>query len=254
VSDTPASPVAPPAAGQPLELTPGQVLYVWLAGAMTASLLLADVLGVRLFDIALASAPLVEGFPLLDGHLKHTCGMLTFPLTFLITDLVNDYYGRLAARRLTWLALGMGFLAFLTINLALVLPRLEADFNVPEAAFEAVFKSSRWMYVASLAAYTVGQMLDIVLFGVFKRLTGGRMIWLRATGSTVVSQMFDSLVVSTLYFGAVLGAPPLEVLKLAATGYVLKFFLALSVTPLIYAGHAVIERWFGLLPLPVEES
>lgn len=240
--------------GVPLELTRGQVLYVWLAGAMTASLLVSDVLGVKVFDVPLFAPPLVEGVPLLDGHLAHTCGMLTFPLTFLITDLVNDYYGKLAARRLTWLALAMGFLAFLTINVSLWLPRMAADFNITDAAFEGVFKNSRLMYLASLAAYTVGQMLDIVLFGTFKRLTGGRMIWLRATGSTVVSQMFDSLVVSSLYFGGVLGVSPGQVLRFAATGYVLKFLLALAVTPLIYAGHALIERHFGLRPLPVTES
>lgn len=231
----------------------GQALYVWLAGAMTASLLVSDVLGVKLFDFAFAGA-LVEGVPILDGHLAHTCGMLTFPLTFLITDLVNDYYGRQAARRLTWLSLAMGFLAFLVINVALAMPRMDAPFNIGEDAFRSVFANSRWMYLASLTAYVIGQMLDIGLFSAFKRLTGGRMIWLRATGSTVVSQMFDSLVVSSIYFGGVLGAPPLEILRLAATGYLLKFLLAVAVTPLIYAGHALIEGLFGLQPLPVQES
>lgn len=250
---SPKQPLAPAATEpRPLELDRGQALYVWLAGAMTAGLLVSDVLGVKVFDVTLFQGGLVEGFPLLDGHLAHTCGMLTFPLTFLITDLVNDYYGRKAARRLTWLALAMGFGAFLCINASLALPRLPADWNVSDPAFEAVFGTARWMYVASLAAYTVGQMFDIWLFAVFKRLTGGRMIWLRATGSTVFSQMFDSLVVSSLYFGAVQKQPPLTVLKFAATGYVLKFLLAVAVTPLIYAGHSVIERWFGLVPLPPE--
>lgn len=227
-------------------------LYVWLAGGMTACLLVADVLGVKVFDVLLFTPPLVEGFPILDGHLAHTCGMLTFPLTFLITDLVNDYYGKKAARRLTWLALAMGFLSFLVINCALAMPRMQADFNVSDAAFEGVFGSARWMYMASLAAYAVGQMVDISVFGVFKRLTGGRYLWLRATGSTLVAQLVDSLVVSSLYFGLVQGFPPVQVFRFAITGYVLKFLLALAVTPLIYAGHSAIERGLGLHPLPPE--
>lgn len=234
----------------PLELDPGATLYVWLAAAMTASLLVADVLGVKVFDVHLFSPALVEGFPILDGHLAHTCGMLTFPLTFLITDLVNDYYGKKAARRLTWMALAMGFLAFLVINAALAMPRLPADWNVTDLAFEGVFGSARWMYLASLAAYAVGQMVDITVFGVFKRLTQGRYLWLRATGSTLVAQLVDSLVVSSLYFGLVQGVPPAQVFKFAVTGYVLKFLLAVAVTPLIYGGHAIIEAWVGLRPLP----
>jgi uncharacterized integral membrane protein (TIGR00697 family) len=171
----------------PPEFTRAQLLYVWLAALFSASLIMADIVGVKLFKI---------GSPV--GDVIHTCGMLTFPLTFLITDLVNEYYGKRAARRMTYIALVMALFAFLVMNVSLAMPPLPGG-PVEEPAFRAVFASARLMYVASLVAYLVGQLLDVTVFGFMKRLTQGRLIWLRATGSTVISQVFDSLVVTTLF-------------------------------------------------------
>ena len=127
-----------------------------------------------------------------------------------------------------------------------------------QESFETIFGSASLMYVASLVAFLVGSLLDISLFGLFKRLTGGRFIWLRATGSTVVSQLFDSFVVTFLFF---IGLPLLTgadhaplgfTLATALTGYVLKFVIAVALTPFIYAGRALIQRGLGLRPLPPE--
>jgi queuosine precursor transporter len=225
------------------EFTRGQLLYVWLTAFFSASLIMADLVGVKLFDI---------------GGVKHTCGMLTFPLTFLITDLVNEYYGKRAARRMTYIAFAMAVFAFLVLNVSLAMPYLDAPYNVSKKSFDDVFSSSRLMYVASLAAYLVGQLTDVTVFGFMKRLTGGKLLWLRATGSTVISQVIDSLIVTTLYWKAkelqtgeatTVGT----ILTYAATGYTLKLCLALGVTPLIYAGHAVMKNVFGLTPLPPDQ-
>ena len=222
-------------------------VYAWMTALFVACLLVADVVGVKLFSV-----------PVFGVTVEHTCGMLTFPVTFVLTDLLNDYYGKAAARRVTFIAFAMGGLVFGVINLSLVMPPLQASYNVPQEAFEAVFAKARVMYVASLAAFIVGSMLDIWIFGVLKRATRGRFLWLRATGSTVISQVFDSLVVSILAFHlmpAWLGmdggsiAPLGTVLKIAATGYVLKFVLAIAMTPLIYAGNSVL-RALGMRPLP----
>lgn len=224
----------------PPEFTRAQLLYVWLTAFFSACLIMADLVGVKLFDI---------------GGVKHTCGMLTFPLTFLITDLVNEYYGKRAARRMTYVAFAMALFAFLVLNVSLAMPYLDAPFNVSKKSFVDVFGSSRLMYVASLAAYLVGQLTDVTVFGFMKRLTAGKLLWLRATGSTVISQVIDSLIVTTLYWKAkelqtgeatTMGT----ILSYAATGYTLKLVLAVSVTPLIYAGHAVMKSAFGLTPLP----
>ena len=156
----------------------------------------------------------------------------------------------------------MAGFVFGVINLALAMPYLGAPYNIAPEHFDAVFANARMMYVASLGAFLVGSLLDIALFGVMKRWTGGRMIWLRATGSTVVSQVFDSLIVSYLAFGLgrqlfPSGSPPAplpDILKIAATGYTLKFALAVGITPLIYVGHAVLRNGLGMTPLPPEPS
>lgn len=243
---------------EPARTPAGQNLYVWLTAFFVACLLIADIIGIKLFRLPFPGTLEISlGFTTLTA-VEHTCGMLTFPVTFLLTDLINEYYGSRAARRVTYIGLVMALFVFGVINLAQAMPRLDRSYNVPEEAFNAVFGSAKIMYLASVSAYLVGQMCDIFLFKVIKRWTGDRLLWLRATGSTIVSQTLDSFVVSYLAFG--LGrtltdqpaAPFEEVLKIAATGYVLKFCLGIAITPLIYAGRSLMHRGFGLTPHPPE--
>ena len=237
---------------EPHALSRAQSAYLWLAMVFIASLLVADIVGIKLFRIPLP-------FPVLGfDAIEHTCGMLTFPVTFLLTDLVNEYYGARAARRLTYLGLAAALFVFAVINLAQALPYLDAPYNVRREEFDAIFGSAKIMYIASLCAYLVGQLSDIAMFGFLKRLSGGRLVWLRATGSTVVSQFIDSFVVSYLAFS--LGrqlfadpanppAPPAAIPAIAVTGYTLKFVIAIAITPLIYAGRAAMRRWIGVEPI-----
>lgn len=238
-------------------------LYLWLAGVFVTCLLMANIVGVKLFSI---QAP-VFGRTI---PIEHTMGMLPFPITFLLTDLLNEYYGKRAARRVTYVAFAMAALAFVILMVARAFPilTLRADDGTPITAtqeqFEAIFGSSSVMYIASIVAFLAGSLLDIWIFVVMKRLTGGKLVWLRATGSTVISQVFDSLIVTTMFFtvlplafAAVRGEPArlpdlIWVLKTAATGYVLKFFIAVAMTPVIYLGRWIIRRFFGLQPLPAE--
>lgn len=231
---------------EPHALTRPQTLYLWLAMIFISSLLVADIVGVKLFEIPLP-------FPIFGyDAIEHTCGMLTFPITFLLTDLVNDFYGPRAARRLTYLGFGAALYVFVVINIAQAMPYLDAPWNVSPQEFNAIFGSAKIMYIASLCAYLVGQLSDISIFGAFKRLTGDRFIWLRATGSTVISQFIDSFIVSYLAFSlgrelfpdpANPAAPVSAIPAIAVTGYTLKFVLALAVTPLIYLGRRLMRRY-----------
>jgi queuosine precursor transporter len=242
------------------DLSGPQRLYVWLTGACVACLIIADMIGNKLFRFELPfSIPLPWGEPITG--IEHSSGMLTFPVTFILTDLINEYFGPRNARRTTYVALAGGVLAFAAINAAQAMPYLDQPFNVAREHFDGVFGTAKVMFVASLAAYVVGQVCDILLFGVMKRLTGGRMIWLRATGSTVVSQFVDSFVVTFLGLHLLRKlthaqpdsvVPLASVLPIAVTGYLLKFVLALAVTPLIYLGHGLIRRWGGIEPLPAQ--
>jgi queuosine precursor transporter len=237
-----------------------QRVYLWLAALFVASLLVADVLGVKLFQIPLGFSFHVPWQDAPIDSITHTCGMLTFPITFLLTDLVNEFYGKKEARRLVWIGFGAGGFAFVVINIALAMPHWNVPFNIEAKSFDDVFSSSRIMYIASLAAYLIGSMSDIAMFGWLKRLTGGKNVWLRATGSTVVSQAIDSFVVTWLAFSVMrvllpsdLPAMPMgEVLRTAATGYLLKFVIALLLTPVVYAGRWLMRTRFGLAPIPVE--
>jgi len=231
---------------EPHALTQAQKMYLWLAMFFVASLLVADIVGIKLFRIPLP-------FPILGFEaIEHTCGMLTFPITFLLTDLINEHYGARAARRITWIGFAAAAYVFLIINIAQAMPYLDAPYNVSPAEFDAIFGSAKIMYVASLSAYLVGQMSDIAVFGFIRRLTGERFVWLRATGSTVISQFIDSFVVSYLAFSlgrelfpdpANPAAPVSAIPAIALTGYALKFVLAIAMTPLIYLGRRMMRRY-----------
>lgn len=240
---------------EPHALTRPQKVYLWLCSFSLASLLIADIVGIKLFHIPLPFK--VLGY----DAIEHTCGMLTFPVTFVLTDLVNEYFGKKAARRLTYIGVAMGAFVFVVVNIAQAMPYLDKPYNVSKESFDAIFGSAKVMYVASLAAYLCGQLADISLFGLIKRLTGERYVWLRATGSTVVSQFLDSFVVSYLAFS--LGrqifpsagntpAPLADIPGIAVTGYTLKFVIAIGMTPVIYAGRWVLRKWFGLVPMAAE--
>lgn len=228
-------------------------LYIWLTGVFVTCLLLANILGVKLFSFHMDLGGL--------GTVKveHTVGMLTFPITFLLTDLLNEYYGKRAARRVTYLAFTMGLLAFVLIYAARKFPILS---GIPGTAthesFENIFGAAALMYLASMIAFLLGSLLDIFIFGMFNRLTNGRMVWLRATGSTVISQLFDSFLVTFVFFvvlQSLTGSKPASmgfVFNTAMTGYVLKFVISVALTPLIYLGRWMIREWLGMSPAAAE--
>lgn len=244
----------PQPAAPPFTLDVRTRLYIWLAAIFVTCLLLANIVGVKLFSFG----PYDFGFGR-PFKIEHTIGMLPFPITFLLTDLVNEYYGKKAARRMTYLAFAMAALAWLLIYLARKFPTLGGvPGTATHDAFENIFGAASLMYIASIIAFLCGSLLDIFIFGVFKRLTGDRLVWLRATGSTVISQVFDSFVVTFVFFQGLpvlLGqkSAGLEfVLRTAATGYVLKFFIAVALTPAIYLGRWFIRARFGMTPAPLE--
>jgi uncharacterized integral membrane protein (TIGR00697 family) len=236
------------------DLSPQQFVYVTLTSIFITCLIVADVIGVKLFDIALP-------FEILGKtNIEHTCGMLTFPITFVIGDIINEYYGPNAAKRTVYLGLAMSIFVFLILNIAQGMPYLDKPFNISKESFDQIFGSAKLMYIASVSAYLVGSLSDIWLFGVIKRATKGKLLWLRATGSTVISQILDSFVVSYIAFSlgkAVTGQTPAtieEVLNIASTGYGLKFALSVAMLPALYVLKSVMTQKFGLTPLPAERA
>ena len=236
------------------ELSTPQFIYVVLTSIFITCLLIADVIGVKLFEIPLP-------FEIL-GHktIEHTCGMLTFPITFMLGDTINEYYGAKATKQTVYIGLGMSILTFFVMNIAQAMPYLDKPFNVTPDAFNMIFGSAKLMYVASVTAYLLGQLTDIWLFGVIKKITKGQLLWLRATGSTVISQMLDSFVVSYIAFSlgkSLTGqtpATPEEIFNIAVTGYGLKFAISVALTPALYFLRDVMEKRFGLQPVPLDQE
>jgi len=231
-------------------MSPAQTLYLWLAAIFVTSLLVANIVRSKFFHFGSVA---ILGTEI---YIEHSVGMFAFPMTFLLTDLLNEYFGARGARRVTLIGLGMSAVAFLFIYAAVSAPPAPAGRTfVDEASFGAVLGASGRMIVASMVAYLAGQFTDIWTFGVMKRLTGGRLIWLRATGSTVISQAVDSLaIMGVLYFFQRLAdgtKPDLAFTLVAASkGYLIKFSIAVGITPLIYVGRWIIRAWFGLEPAP----
>jgi uncharacterized integral membrane protein (TIGR00697 family) len=219
-------------------------LYLWLAVVFVTSLVVADTIGCKLFYVPVFTIGGMQFF-------KHTCGQLSFPITFLLTDIVNEFYGPKATRHLTLLGFAATLLAFGLYFAAVripIHPESPPSF-VTQVEFQKVFGLSQQLIVASLTAYVVGQLFDIFVFGAFKRLTRGRYVWLRATGSTLISQLVDTFVVTTIYFWGS-GLPLEEKVHIGINGYVLKFVVALALTPLIYLLRWTIRTQVGLQPLP----
>jgi uncharacterized integral membrane protein (TIGR00697 family) len=203
-----------------------ELFFVWLTAIFVAALVTGDFIGGRFF--------------VLFGH-TFSAGIIPFPLTFVLTDVVNEFYGTTGARRLTFVGLGAAIFVWGVIQLALHLPS-SPNSPIPDAVFHAAFGTAARLYVASLSAYVIGQLLDISIFRALRRATGHRLLWLRATGSTVLSQMIDSFTVSFVFLA---GTQSLGFITTnAANNYVGKLIMAVLLTPVIYAMHAIFRRRF----------
>ena len=217
------------------------MLFVVLAGVFVTSLIVGDLIGVKLFEVRLG--PIVAVM---------SAGMLPFPITFLLTDILNEFYGKKAARFITWVGFAMALFAFAVIALSVQVPwaplTKAPDFNgTVEGSFNNVFTGSQRILVASMIAYLVGQFCDIAVFNQLKKLSHNKLLWLRATGSTVVSQLIDTVVVQFIAWSGVL--PTSTILNIIYTSYAVKLLVAVGLTPLVYAGHALLQRYLGLRPV-----
>ena len=222
-------------------LTRAQRLFFILGAIFVTSLVVSDIIG----GAKLIAVGTVAGRPIVVS-----VGMLAFPLTFVLTDIINEFWGPRATRFVTFVGLAMLGLIFVTLLAASNLPAA-ANNPYPAEWFNRIFGSSLRLIVASMTAYLCGQLLDIFTFSVLKRMARGRYIWLRATGSTVISQLVDTIIVQFIDFGGIL--PTRDIWAVALNSYVLKFVLAVGMTPVIYLGHSVVERLFHMHALPAAE-
>jgi queuosine precursor transporter len=213
------------------------VAFVWLGAVFVTCLVIADIIGSKLISFNLPFS-----LPWLDPHVILSAGIVPFPVTFVLTDSINEFYGTQGAKRITIIGLAMAILSFCILTLARWMPTF-AQSPIPNDVFNLVFGLSGVMFVASLTAYLLGQFLDIAIFHGIRRITGHKWLWLRSTGSTVVSQLVDTLVVTLIAFG---GKLPWDTLvHLAGNNYFWKFCIAVAMTPVCYLLHGLIHRYLG---------
>jgi queuosine precursor transporter len=227
-----------------LDFSGRQRLYLWLCTVFLTALLVGDTIGSKLFTCAI---PL--GFTTL--HATLSVGAIWFPITFLLTDVINEFYGSKGARLVTWVGFCMAIFAFIAILCARAIPA--APFSpVGQAAFENVLGNANRIFVASLIAYLIGQLVDITVFQAAKKLTQSRHIWLRSTGSTLISQLIDTLVVTYVAFLGKL--TPAQLRQAATTSYVVKVLVAIGLTPVIYALHGLLHHRLHLEEAPAAQQ
>jgi uncharacterized integral membrane protein (TIGR00697 family) len=235
-------------------------LFIFLSGIFLTNAIIAEVIGVKIFSlekllqVAPAQLHLLPGF-ILDFNL--TAGVVIWPFVFVTTDIINEYYGKSGVKRISYLAAGLIGYAFLVIYSVTHLPPadfwLEINNKTPSGtpfdvnfAFSTIFRQGLGIIIGSLTAFLVGQLVDVYTFHWLRGLTGSKKIWLRATGSTLVSQLIDSFVVLTVAF-YLFGNWSLEqVISVGIINYIYKFGIAILMTPVLYVAHSLIDNYLGI--------
>lgn len=214
------------------------LVYLVLSGIFITNALIAELIGGKLIQV---------------GPFTMSLGVIPWPVVFITTDLINEYFGRKGVRQLTLFTAALVLYAFVILFVGIGIPAV--DFSpVKDDAFANVFGQSLWIIVGSLIAFLISQLMDVLVFWLLRAQTKGRFLWLRATGSTLVSQLADTFVILGIafYLPSVFELVPPErritfdqFIVTASSNYSYKVLIAIGLTPLIYIGHAIVDRWLG---------
>jgi queuosine precursor transporter len=204
-------------------------VYVILAGIFITNAVVAELIGGKLIDV---------------GPTVMSIGILPWPIVFVMTDLINEYFGEKGVRKLSVITACLIAYTFIVLFFAMKIPSSDIS-TVSNGQFRAVFGQSQLIIVGSITAFLVSQLIDVSIFHFFKRRTGERKIWLRSTGSTVISQLFDSFIVLGIAFW-IPGIMDTKTFLLSAmAGYSVKLAIAVLMTPMIYLGHNLIDNYIA---------
>lgn len=232
-------------------------LFVILTSFFVANALIAECIGTKLFSLELLMGMEPSPFSLLgEAGLTYTltCGVLLWPLEFVMTDIVNEYFGPKAVRRISYIAVALISYAFVMFYMAIAIPAEQSfwvgsqkDAGIPDmqVAFSSIFGQGMWIIVGSLVAFLVSQVMDVWIFHRIKKATGEKKVWLRATGSTLVSQFIDSFIVLFIAFHIGRDWSMQRVLAIGLVNYSYKAAMALLLTPVLYMVQNRIDHYLG---------
>lgn len=236
-------------------------LFIGLSAFFLANALVAEFMGVKIFSLNLMFGIDNLTFQFLgqqiDG-MNLTCGVLLWPFVFLMTDIMNEYFGKRGVRYLSYLGAATIAYSFFMLWMAMEVPPapwwiFSSSFGESlnyENAYDSVFGQGNAIIIGSLLAFLLSQLIDVYVFHAIKKKTGDKYIWLRSTGSTLISQLIDSFVVLTyaFYISRIGKDNQWSIQLVLAVGllnYTYKFLVAILLTPAIYLGHSLIEKYLG---------
>lgn len=236
-----------------------QQLYLILSAVFLTNALVAEFAGVKIFSLEKLLGLMPAQLPFFGGQkldFNLSVGVVIWPLVFVVSDLINEYFGREGVRKISFITAGMIAWAFIIVLAGTEVP--PADFwlglnNTDPSgnlfdinyAYTSIFRAGMGIIVGSLAAFLVSQLIDAYAFHYLKKLTGSKKLWLRATGSTVISQLIDSFVILFIAFYLLGNWSMEQVLQVGLVQYTYKVSLAILLTPVIYLAHWVIDGYLG---------
>ncbi|MEW6774090.1 MAG: queuosine precursor transporter [Bacteroidota bacterium] len=203
------------------------LVFLVLAGFFITNAVTAELIGGKLVSFF--------------GIFTQSIGIILWPVVFLLTDLINEHFGKDGVRKLTFITVGLIVYVYVLLSIAIQIPAVPFS-PVNDSNFQTVFGQSQWIIIGSITAFVLSQLVDVYTFWMIRKATGKYMIWLRATGSTIISQLIDTFVVQFIAF-VIPGYWTLsDFMVNAMYGYAFKLIVAVALIPLIYLGHTLIEK------------
>lgn len=229
-------------------------LFLAITAFFCCNALIAESIGTKIFSLEKLFGMHPVNFSLFGQSglsFNLTCGVLLWPLEFVVTDIVNEFYGPRAVRRISYTAVILIAYAFLMYFIAIGVPPagfwvdsgVQNGIDNMQNSFNAIFGQGMRIIVGSIVAFLVSQFVDVYVFHKIKKVTGNKHIWLRATGSTLVSQLVDSYIVLFIAFSGVFSWQ--MILAIGIVNYTYKFTMALILTPVIVLAEKRIEKYVG---------
>jgi uncharacterized integral membrane protein (TIGR00697 family) len=235
-----------------------QRLFLLLCGIFLTNALIAEIIGGKIFSVetmlGIPPAQLLIAGQRLDFNM--TAGVINWPVVFITSDIINEYFGRKGVKRISVLTACFIAYTFITILIATMLPPAQfwldinnTDksgnvFNINDA-FSKIFNQGLGIMIGSIVAFLLGQLLDVFVFSWLRRKTGSKYIWLRATGSTMFSQLIDSFVVITIAFYVFGNWDLNQIFSVGTINYLYKGVVAILLTPILYVAHYFIDGYLG---------